>query len=181
MSMPVCPWWLTYALDNRLRAMIHDRQAILSPYVGPGMTVLDVGCGMGFFSIGLARIVGGAGCVIAADLQQKSLDVLAQRARRAGVGERIRTHHAEPGRIGVEGPVDFALAFWALHEVPDRAGFLSQIHSCLRPGGSFLLVEPTIEVSEALFREELAQAREAGFRVAEEPRIRLSRAAVLQR
>ena len=41
-----------------------------------GMTVLDVGCGMGFFSIGLAKLVGDKGCVIAADVQPKMLSVL---------------------------------------------------------------------------------------------------------
>jgi cyclopropane fatty-acyl-phospholipid synthase-like methyltransferase len=38
---------------------------MLGPYVKPGMTVLDVGCGMGFFSIGMARMVGDEGRVIA--------------------------------------------------------------------------------------------------------------------
>jgi ubiquinone/menaquinone biosynthesis C-methylase UbiE len=143
------------------------------------MTVLDVGCGMGFFSIGLARIVGDEGCAICADLHQKSLDVLAGRTRRAGVGACIRTHRSEPGQIGVDAPVDFAMACWVLHEVPDRPGFLTQIHSCLKPGGRFLLIEPNIHVSAEMYREELVLARAAGLKLVEEPRIRLSRAALL--
>jgi uncharacterized membrane protein YphA (DoxX/SURF4 family) len=54
----VCPWWGGYFIDNPLRRLIHDFETILGPYVKPGMTVLDVGCGMGFFSIGMALIVG---------------------------------------------------------------------------------------------------------------------------
>jgi 2-polyprenyl-3-methyl-5-hydroxy-6-metoxy-1,4-benzoquinol methylase len=86
----ICPWWGGYFIDNPLRRLIHDLQTILGPYVKPGMTVLDVGCGMGFFSIGMARMVGDEGRVIAVDLQQKMLDVLWRRAQRAGVADRIR-------------------------------------------------------------------------------------------
>ena len=67
----VCPWWGGYFIDNRFRRLLHDPQAILAPHVQPGDSALDFGCGMGFFSIGIARIVGDEGWVIAVDLQQQ--------------------------------------------------------------------------------------------------------------
>ena len=73
-SPHVCPWWLCYSFDNPLRRLIHNPQRILSPYIKQGMTVLDAGCGMGYFSIGMAKMVGDSGKVIAVDLQQKMLD-----------------------------------------------------------------------------------------------------------
>ncbi len=175
----LCPWWLTYALDNPLRKYLHNPRALISPYVAAGMTALDLGCGMGIFSIAMARLVGDEGRVIAVDLQQQSLDVLLARARKAGVAHRIRTQRAEPNRLGLRDPADFALAFFVLHEAPDTRAFLSEVASCLKPGGRFLLVEPKGHVPEQAFRQELATAREVGFDVAEEPRIRISRAAVL--
>jgi ubiquinone/menaquinone biosynthesis C-methylase UbiE len=177
----VCPWWLTYAIDNPLRKFLHDPESILSPYVSAGMTVLDLGCGMGFFSIAMARLVGGQGRVIAVDLQQQSLNVLAARARKAGVADRIRTRRAEPERLGLREPADFALAFAVLHEVPDRRAFLSEVASCLKPGGKFLLAEPKGHVTAEMFGEELAMAREAGLDVAERPQVRMSHAAVMVR
>ena len=64
----VCPWWLCYSFDNPLRRFIHDPAHLLAPYVKPGMTVVDVGCGMGYFTIPLARIAGPGGLVIGLDL-----------------------------------------------------------------------------------------------------------------
>ena len=91
----VCPWWGGYFIDNRLRHWLHDPERIVAPYVRPGMTVIDIGCGMGFFSIALARMVGPAGQVLAVDLQPQMLRTLERRARRAGVADRIRTRQAE--------------------------------------------------------------------------------------
>ena len=88
----ICPWWLAYAFDNPFRRFLHSPEKILGPYVAEGMTVLDVGCGMGFFSIGLAKLVGNKGCVIAVDVQQKMLNALEKRAEKAGVLNRIRIH-----------------------------------------------------------------------------------------
>jgi ubiquinone/menaquinone biosynthesis C-methylase UbiE len=177
----VCPWWLTYAIDNRLRKLLHDPHSILSPYVSRGMTTLDLGCGMGIFSIAMAQFVGDEGRVIAVDLQQLSLDVLMARARKAGVAHRIRTQRAEPERLGLREPADFALAFAMLHEVPNKRAFLSEVVSHLNPGARFLLVEPKQHVSVQAFRDELAVAQDLGLTLEGEPRIRVSRAAVLVR
>jgi 2-polyprenyl-3-methyl-5-hydroxy-6-metoxy-1,4-benzoquinol methylase len=56
----VCPWWGGYFIDNPLRRLLHNPEKIVGPYVQPGMTVMDVGCGMGIFSI---AITGGDGPV----------------------------------------------------------------------------------------------------------------------
>jgi predicted RNA methylase len=63
----VCPWWLAYTFDNPLRGLLHQPAQILDGLVGQGDTVIDMGCGIGFFSLGLARIVGAAGHVLAID------------------------------------------------------------------------------------------------------------------
>ena len=45
------------SLDNFLRRLTHKPQKILSPFIREGMTVLDMGCGPGFFTAELARLV----------------------------------------------------------------------------------------------------------------------------
>jgi len=57
---------------------------MLRDYVKPGSKVLDFGCGLGFLSIAMAKMVGEGGLVIAADLQDVMLQGLMKRARRAG-------------------------------------------------------------------------------------------------
>jgi ubiquinone/menaquinone biosynthesis C-methylase UbiE len=175
----VCPWWGGYFIDNRFRRLLHKPELILTPLVRPGMTVIDFGCGMGFFSIPMARLVGAEGQVVAADLQQKMLDVLRQRAVKSGMAERIQTRRCEPDSIGIDEPIDFGLAFYSLHEVPDAERIVTEIHRLLRARGRFLIVEPMGHVGAAEFDNLLALSEAAGFKVGDRPRIRLSRAALL--
>lgn len=177
----VCPWWFAYTFDHPLRRLVHNPRRILAPYVRPGATVLDLGCGMGYFSLGMAQLVGDDGLVIAADLQPQMFPVIARRAGRLGVAHRIRTHPCEPGRIGLDGPIAFALAFWMMHEAPEPAAFMAEIHAHLTPGGAFLFTEPSFHVSREDFEATCALARAAGFAPGGEPRIRLSHAALFRR
>jgi len=173
----VCPWWGGYFIDNRFRRLLHKPEEILASYAQRGMTVMDFGCGMGFFSIAMAGLVGEGGCVISVDLQQEMLDVLRGRAERAGVADRIRTHRCKRDSVGVDDPVDFVLAFWAAHEVPNLRAFFNEVHSCLVGGGRLLLAEPRGHVSARAFGKMIAMAEETGLNVENEPRIRFSRAA----
>lgn len=85
----VCPWWLGYLLVSPLRRWLHDPRVLLAPYVAPGMVVLEPGPGMGFFTLELARAVGSAGRVVAADVQPRMLQGLRRRAESAGLADCI--------------------------------------------------------------------------------------------
>jgi ubiquinone/menaquinone biosynthesis C-methylase UbiE len=172
----LCPWWLAYTFDHRLRRLVHNPEKILSPYVREGMTALDIGCGMGFFSISMAKLVGNSGAVIAVDLQQKMLDNLEKRAKHAGVADRIIRHRCEPENIGNHQNIDFTLTFWMVHEVPNSQKFLTQIYAALKPGGKYLLVEPKIHVSAANFEKTVKIAGQVGFKMLETPQVAISRA-----
>ena len=56
-----------------IRRLLQNPRKILSPFIKEGMTVLDLGCGPGFFSLDMAHMVGSAGRAIAVDLQQGML------------------------------------------------------------------------------------------------------------
>ena len=124
----VCPWWAAaFTIDPPYRRWLHDPERIVGCYARPGMTVIDVGCGLGWFSIPMARMVGQGGKVIAVDLQQQMLDMLRRRAEKAGVAERIELHKCEQNRLGLATEADFALAFAMLHEVPDPRRLLDEV------------------------------------------------------
>jgi ubiquinone/menaquinone biosynthesis C-methylase UbiE len=175
----VCPWWLCYSFDNPLRRLFHDPEPLLAPYVKPGMTAVDIGCGMGYFTIRLARITGPGGKVIAVDLQQRMLNALIRRAAKAGVADRIIPHRCQKESLGVEGPADFALAFWMAHEVTDKPRFFREIFALLKLGGRLLLVEPKYHVTLGGFNRALAACQEVGFRLLDEPAVALSRAVLM--
>jgi ubiquinone/menaquinone biosynthesis C-methylase UbiE len=171
---------MAYTFDNPLRRFVHRPQRVLGPHVREGMTVLDMGCGMGYFSIAMARMVGESGRVVAVDLQQQMLDVLRRRARREGVSERIVTRLASPGSIGFGGHVDFALAFWMAHEVQDGRGLFRQLSRILEEGAMLLVTEPVFHVSSRAFRETIGQAVAEGLVLVERPRIRFSHSALFE-
>ncbi len=177
--MHVCPWWFCYTFDNPLRRLFHDPEPLLAPFVKPGMTAVDIGCGMGYFTIPLARITGPGGRVIAVDLQQRMLDALLRRALKAGMADRITLHRCQKESLGVDGPADFALAFWMAHEVPDKPRFFREIFAFLEQEGRLLLVEPKYHVTRGTFERTLAVCREAGFRLVDQPAVALSRAVLL--
>ena len=84
MAHRVCPWWIGYLLVSPIRKWLgQDPVEILSPYVREGMTVLEPGPGMGFFTIPLARLVGSSGRVIAVDMQPRMIQGLMRRAAKA--------------------------------------------------------------------------------------------------
>lgn len=174
-----CPWWLIFTFDNPLRKLVHDPVKILSPFVKAGDTVLDVGCGMGYFSLGLAKLVGANGKVIAADLQPEMLAGLSKRAKRAGLESRIQPQLCSPDKIGVSESVDFALAFWMVHEVRQCEGFLREIFSLLKPDGKLLVVEPVIHVLGRDFEQTIALSQKIGFKLGDKPRVAASRAILL--
>lgn len=175
----VCPWWLAYTFDNPVRRLVHPPGKILGDYVREGMTVVDVGAGFGHFSIGMARLVGDAGKVVAADLQEKMLEKTLSRARRAGVDHRILPHLCRQDALGLELDVDFALACNVLHEMPALPGLFAELRDRLRPGGCFFVMEPAGHVGRKAFEREIGLAREAGFLERARPRVFRERCAVL--
>ncbi|MGV8059520.1 MAG: class I SAM-dependent methyltransferase [Smithellaceae bacterium] len=175
----VCPWWLCFTFDNIFRKLIQDPYKILHPYIKEGDTVLDVGPGMGYFTIPLAHLTGEKGHVIAADIQEKMLHALKKRAEHAGVDKRVVLHLCLPDSLGLKEKVNFVLAFWMVHEVPDKQRFLNELFLILEEKGTFLLVEPTIHVTRTNFEETVKLAVKAGFTLGERPKIFTSRAALL--
>ena len=167
MADRVCPFWVGYFLINPFRKLLENPDKILGPFVKEGMTVLEPGCGMGYFTLPLARMVGPQGRVIAVDIQQKMLSVLDRRARKAGLLDRIELRQIGDDTLGVEdllGEVDFATALHVVHEVPDQASFFKEVWQTLKPEGKLLMVEPKGHVSAEQFRQTLATAKKTGFK-----------------
>jgi ubiquinone/menaquinone biosynthesis C-methylase UbiE len=168
MAGRTCPHWVGYLLLNPLRRLLENPDKLLGGFVTEGMTVLEPGCGMGYFTLPLARMVGAKGRVIAVDIQPKMLAGLSKRAQKAGLSDRIEIRRAASDGLGVEdlaGQVDFVAAIHMVHEMPDARSFLSEVRRALKSGGRILVVEPKGHVSKTHFAETLAAAEQVGFQV----------------
>jgi len=168
----VCPVELAGSLDNKIRRWLQNPQKILKPYIKEGMTALDIGCGPGFFTIDIARLVGITGKVIAADMQDGMLQKVDQKIRGSELEKIITLHKCGQDKIGLSEKVDFILTFYMVHEVPGKESFFKELKSILNDNGQYLLVEPKFfHVSKKAFEETLSIAENIGFRVIKKPEI----------
>ncbi len=177
----VCPVWMAYTFDNPLRKLIHNPKKMFKEYVKEEMTVTDIGCGLGFFSIGLARMVGKKGKVYSVNLQKGMLDRLMKRAGKANVADIIKTHQCSADKIGIENKLDFALAFWMIHETPNPEICLKQIYDLLKPDGILFLSEPKHHISKKYFEKMVNSVQKIGFQIISKPKIIMSRTVVLSK
>lgn len=177
----VCPVERSGTLDSRFRRWLQNPRKILSPYIKEGMRVLDFGCGPGCFTIDIAQMVGKSGRVIAADLQEGMLQKLKHKIHETEREEDIVLHRCEENRIGLSEKVDFALAFYVVHELPSQGEFFKELESILHPGGQILVVEPAFHVSKPAFAETIGKAKKAGFKPVEGPKVLFSRTVILKK
>lgn len=184
MAHRVCPWWLGYFLASPLRRLMLEPEKVVLPFIREGMTVLEPGPGMGFFTVELARLVGASGRVVVVDIQPRMLTGLKRRVAKAGLLNRVEARLVSPSSLGItdlKGSVDFTLAFAVVHELPDAGRFFAEVAQASKPGSSFLLVEPVGHVTDAEFQAELDAAVRAGLFLADHPFVRRSHAALLKR
>ena len=177
----VCPWWLISLFDNPLRRFFHNPEKMFKTYIYEGMTIFDIGCGMGYFTIGLAKLTGSKGKVIAIDLQQEMLNGVKLRAARAGVSQQVHLQQCNSDNLGINKIGDFALTFWMAHEVPNIKHFMTQIFLNLKSEGKYLLVEPIIHVSKRKFHSMMDVAFHTGFKRVDHPSISFSRSVLFEK
>lgn len=134
--------------------------------VKPGMTVCDMGCGNGFHSIRLARLVGASGTVLGVDVQPEMLRLLDLRARQAGV-ENVKLIQGTFDNPGLpDGKVDLILCVDVYHEFSNPEAMLREMRESLAPKGQLVLVEfraedpnvpiqPLHKMSKAQIKKEL--------------------------
>lgn len=184
MGHRVCPWWLGYLLASPLRRLLQDPGAIVAPHVGEGMTILEPGPGMGFFTLEMARRVGAEGRVIAVDVQPRMIAGLKKRLAKAGLLKQTEARLAPADSLSVQdlrGKVDFVLAMAVVHEMPSICRFFTEVAEAMKPGASLLLAEPSGHVKQDAFDAELRDAAGAGLEVTARPAIPRSQAALLRK
>lgn len=166
MSSDLCPVWAGRFLASPFRRRLHDPETLLGPYVRPGMWVLDAGCGMGYFTIPMARMLDGRGRVVAVDRQEGMILALAARLQEerlyAVVEPRICPEHTL--RVGdLPETFDFALLFAVAHEAGNQCHLFAELFAAVRPGGHLLVAEPAHHVTGGAFEASVERACGAGF------------------
>ena len=179
----ICSWRGGPVLAASIRKLVHNPNRIVEPYLSEGMTAMDIGCGMGFFTIPMSGITGKQGNVIAVDLQPEMLAGLQENAEKAGC-ENITFHQCGYDSLNISlwnENVDFALIFMMLHEVPDADRLIREVYNALAPGGKLLFSEPIVHVEYKKFQHSVSMIQQQGFNMIATPRINICRSVVFQK
>ena len=123
------------------RAEMPPDQTLVKAGIKPGDTILDIGCGMGYFSIPASRMIGPKGTVHALDISGVMLAELRSKAASAGIFN-IRLHQVPHGALDIpEAPYTLCLISDTLHEVDDKPTFLASVAAALKPGAKLSVIE----------------------------------------
>jgi ubiquinone/menaquinone biosynthesis C-methylase UbiE len=161
----VCPVAFAGSLDNKFRKIFQNPKKMFGHYIKEGMSVLDMGCGPGFFSTEIANMTGKTGFVIAADLQKGMLDIVAKKIAGTELESRIKLHQCSENKIGVTEKVDFATAIYMVHEVKNISALFTELSTIIKPGGKLFILEPKFHVSKEAISLYSAELIKCGFKI----------------
>ena len=133
--------------ENRHRLLSAERHEMMPPDrilgwlpVRPDMTIADIGCGPGFFTLPLAERLP-QGTVLALDVAPVMLQTVEERAATAGLAN-IRTLLAGEDALPIEpSSLDGAFLSMVYHEIPTRQHYLEHLRSLVKPGGWLAIAE----------------------------------------
>ena len=163
-----CPVWLGYGLNASMRKIIHNPKKIVGKYIKPRMTVADIGTGMGYMTLPMAKMVGSQGKVVGVDIQEGMLGKVMRIAKQKRLNHRIEPVLCQQTSLMLdryENEIDFALMFMMVHEVDNKQKLFVDINQALKPKGLLMIAEPKIHVSKKNFTETVDIALKAGFKV----------------
>ncbi len=127
------PWRLRYREPA-------DTVGILG--ISAGMTLLDLGCGTGTFTVEMARMVGADGVIHALDLQRSLLSRAQSRMQEAAVAAQVFFHHSGAYQLPLENSsVDLAILIATLPQIPNKAQALAEVRRVLKPGARLAVSE----------------------------------------
>lgn len=149
-------------------------------YVHPGMAVLDLGCGTGFFTIEIAKLVGNSGKVVAADVQIGMLEILKQKIKDSPIRQKIEIHHCPENNLGLTGKFDFVFAFYAFHEMRFVDNIIREIKNLINNETKILIAEQKFHVTKSAFEAIVNKMVNKGFVICDRPVIFFSRAVVMK-
>ena len=176
--------WLDHIFCCTLRNFFHNPRKILANFIKPGMTVLDIGFGNGYFSLGMARMVGPDGRVVCVETESGKVESMKLQAANSGFAKRIDPRICSDSSLEIDdltAQIDFSLAFFVVHHAADVPALMAGTHKALKPGGKFLIVEPSHHASAYYCESVEIAAQQAGLSVIGHPKIIRTWAVLLTR
>ncbi|MDY1591414.1 MAG: class I SAM-dependent methyltransferase [Methanofastidiosum sp.] len=131
-----------YRLDSpERRKMLPPEETLFNAGLTKNDIFIDIGCGIGYFSIPASKIVGPKGKVFALDTSKEMLEELNRRINEDKITN-IENIHSTPYNFHLDQDTGtFALISNVLHEVDDKLIFLSETNRVLKTNGKLCIIE----------------------------------------
>ncbi|MBN1187527.1 MAG: class I SAM-dependent methyltransferase [Bacteroidales bacterium] len=168
------------ALESRFRLFLQNPRKILRKYIHSGMTVLDLGCGTGYFTLEIAKLLNNSGKVIASDVQKGMLELLRQKILNSELQILIEIHNNQENAIFLTEKVDFILAFYSFHEMKYIDSIICDLTRIIKPETMIFISEQKFHVSKNTFNKIIEKMENSGFEICERPVIFFSRTVIMK-
>lgn len=131
-----------HKLDNeKRRAIMPPAETLVELGLERNNTMVDIGCGGGYFTIAASKIVGDPAKVFALDISEEMLGEVQRKALETGVSN-IHAIRVDEYDLKIENhSADFALLCNVLHEIEDKERFINEISRILKPYGKLAIIE----------------------------------------
>ena len=127
------PWRLWYRKPGEMVDQLGIR---------PQMTVLELGCGTGVFTVEITQRLGEGGQLHVVELQEAYLRQAQQRVKAAGLQTRVTFHHSGAYALPIDtDSIDLAVVIATLAQIPERFTALHELRRVLKPGGQRVISE----------------------------------------
>ena len=135
------PWNVGLSIAEPIARLFEPPQKLVGPYVKRGQVVADLGCGRGYYTLALAKLVGADVKVHAVDLNKNNVRALQKRADKAGY-HNIEAHNSSASDLSfiTDKSVDFILAnglLWSM--ATDRQLSVKEMKRILKPDGQIYM------------------------------------------
>jgi SAM-dependent methyltransferase len=154
-------------LNSPLRHLVQPPPRVIERSgVKPGMTILDLGCGSGAFTLPAAWVVGEGGKVYALDIQSAMLRQLERRLARARDHDikNVELKQASAYELPLaDESLDLVMSVAAFHEIPDKPRALREVKRVLKRGGILALTELVLDPDYPLATTVIKEGEAAGF------------------
>jgi ubiquinone/menaquinone biosynthesis C-methylase UbiE len=133
------------AMESRLRYRFFGPIKILQGAdIHPGQTVLEMGCGTGFFTLPAAQFIGDQGCLVAMDILPASIEIVSKKVRAANL-KNVRVVKGDAMNTMLDAESMDAVLLFGVIPAPmlPLNRLLPEVHRILKPGGTMAVWPPS--------------------------------------
>jgi SAM-dependent methyltransferase len=158
------PHWVGFLVEGPVRKLFMPADVTLSRMaLGPGMRVVEVGCGTGHLSGDVARRIEPGGMLFCVDIQPEMVDKTLKRVEAQGLNN-VLGFATSADKLPLDiYDIDVVFLVHVLGEIPDRLPVLREAFRVLRPGGVLSITEALLDPHYRFRNDVVKLARQAGF------------------